>query len=213
LSIERPRSFKVPLAEHSSVELPGNPSSKLLKHSSGEVWHHSSGELLNPGNGKSDDGLKSDDLPLELSLALTKKQKRRWKLTGLRNRAMTLLAVVCRLKTSQLADLIISSIVIDGNKAVLSTELTSLVIPNLIRTAVLEYLMARHERQFGSEYLFVNSRGGPLSVRTVQYGIKRYLKDCGNPDGISSTSKARKKYDELMSVKLTAGLLRKLVGI
>lgn len=145
-----------------------------------------------------------------LSLTLTKVPKRRWRLTGLRNRAMTLLAIICKVKTSTLIELTMDSIVIDGRKAILVTSPDSMTLPHIVRTAVLEYLIVRHERRFTSSFLFTNSRGGPLSLRTVQYGVKRYLKDCGNSDNIASSGKAREKYDELVRGNVTSGFLKKL---
>jgi len=145
-----------------------------------------------------------------LSLTLAKKPRRRWRLTGLRNRAMTLLAVICKVKNSTLIELTIDSIVIDGRKAILTTSLNSMILPNIIRTAVLEYLVVRYERRFESSFLFTNSRGGPLSVRTAQYSVSRYLKDCGNSDSITTAGKAREKYEELVRGNITSGFLKKL---
>ena len=85
-----------------------------------------------------------------------------------------------------------------------------MLLPHIVRTAVLEYLVARHERRFESSFLFTNSRGGPLSIRTVQYGVNRYLKDCGNSERIATSGKAREKYDELVRGNITSGFLRKL---
>lgn len=146
----------------------------------------------------------------ELSLTLTKTSKRRWRLTGLRNRAMTLLAVICNVKNSTLIELTIDSIVIDGRKAILTTSFNSMLLPHIVRTAVLEYLVVRYERRFESSFLFTNSRGGPLSIRTVQYGVNKYLKDCGNSESIATSGKAREKYDELVRGNITSGFLRKL---
>ena len=147
-----------------------------------------------------------------LSLSLTQNTRRRWRLTTLRNRAMTLLVVVCKIKNSEMIELTTDSISIDGKSAFIRKISGSIALPDVVRTAILEYLVARHGRKLDSPFLFINSRGGPLSIRTAQYGVKRYLKDCGNSDSVSSTGIAPKKYDELVANTMTKALLRKLTA-
>ena len=147
-----------------------------------------------------------------LKLSLSVKNIQGLNLTSLRNRAMALVAIVCKVKLSILIQLKTGSISISGQNVFLACLSDSIALPAVVRNAVLEYLMEREKRRFDSSFLFVNMEGNSLPLRTAQHGISKYLKDCGNSGDMLSLPKARKNYVKQVIASVNKAFFKKLAG-
>ena len=143
-----------------------------------------------------------EELKLKLSLPVRRHHLKRWQLTTLRNKSMAWLAVICGFKISDISLLLIDDVKINNKKA----SIFEVSLGEPIRKAVLNYLVIRSGQEFNTDgqtnFLFVNNQGQQLSVRTIQYGIKRYLLDCGTSKEIATVSKARAEFNRLVYGKV-----------
>ena len=117
----------------------------------------------------------------------------------LRNRAMAFLTVLCGVKGTDLCDLTLESLDVNGQKASLCLKDTVIPLSLPVRESILDYLQLRASRKCISPWLFVNSRGQKIALRTVQHGVNSFLSMCGNSPQVISALKKKSSLDFMIS--------------
>ena len=131
-----------------------------------------------------------------------------------RDRACALLSLGAGLSAGEIVSLHVLDVEVSDGNAWLYVQDRRIPLPRLVRRALLEYLMIRGGFVEEGAPLFVGRNGGPLPLRTLQSGIKRFLSDGGTEDHLANARMARRAFvEELLKERRGVDLCHRLVGI
>ena len=131
-----------------------------------------------------------------------------------RDRACALLSLGAGLSAGEIVSLHVLDVEVSDGNAWLYVEDRRIPLPRLVRRALLEYLMIRGGIVDEGAPLFVGRNGGPLPLRTLQSGIKRFLSDGGTDEHLANARMARRAFvEELLKERRGIDLCHRLVGV
>ena len=131
-----------------------------------------------------------------------------------RDRACALLSLGAGLSAGEIISLHLLDVEVSDGNAWLYVDERRVPLPKQVRRALLEYLMIRGGFVEDDAPLFVSRNGGPLPLRTLQSGIKRFLSDGGTEKSLANARMARRAFiEELLKERRGVELCQRLVGV